>query len=375
MASAEIVVKNADGGLSIVPRYQTKADFGKVIAATENRAVSTDWRSNLCSVSALQKGGTKMLINNFMPEGTTMVGALAGCGKTFFALSICKALTTGKPFLGQFEVPEIVPVLYLAPETSGSSFRARCEKFGIPDDGSLFLCRTISEGAPLALNDPAVLAAVGHMKPVVVLDTVIRFSKSTDENSASANKVLSDEINNLKAAGARGVLCLHHATKSSRKEGLTLESALRGTGDMAAVAQGVYGLRRNDALHDNGNGPTHLQVMCLKPPDFDAPPPFTIALKVKSGDELVSCIDTRGDFLLFEPGVEAQEINSRFVELVTKHPDMSLSETAEALDTTKRRVQSVASKLGFRKGKTGWFMSSVKVGVSTDPKTSEEITV
>lgn len=350
-------------------------EAAKTQISSDQNVPPADWRSQFRPVGKLQRGGTRMLIEGFLPEGIAMLGALSGTGKTFFALSLCKALVTGKPFLGRFAVPEIVPVLYLVPELSGGSFRARCEKFGIPDDENLFLCRTISEGVTLAMDDPAVISAVRELRPFVVLDTCVRFNKSTDENSASANKIFVDEALALRAVGARGVLGIHHAKKSIRKDGFYLETALRGTGDLGAMAQCVYGLRRDDDLYDDGNGPLMLEVRCLKPPDFTPPLPFTIAATVKKGDEVVSAIDTTGDFILIERGVEAQELSSQFVRVIDEHPSYSLARVAEALGISKRKVQGIADKLKVRKTRAGWIFANVKTGISSDPITSEEIAV
>jgi hypothetical protein len=81
------------------------------------------------SVGELEQGEVQMLIDDFLPEGTTFIGGLPGEGKTLFALSIARALTTGKPFLNGFNVPKKIPVIYLIPESGGRAFRKRCETF------------------------------------------------------------------------------------------------------------------------------------------------------------------------------------------------------------------------------------------------------
>jgi RecA-family ATPase len=80
---------------------------------------------------------------------------------------------------------------------------------------------------------------VRQMQPVVILDTVIRFSEAEDENAAAQNKKLVDDVIRLRQAGAVAVIGLHHATKKMRTEGMSLELALRGTGDIAASADAV----------------------------------------------------------------------------------------------------------------------------------------
>ena len=75
--------------------------------------------------------------------------------------------------------------------------------FGIPwADDSLFLVRTLSQGATLPLNNPFVLEAVRQLhKPVVILDTAIRFSNSADENSSVQNSWMEKAIRSLREAG------------------------------------------------------------------------------------------------------------------------------------------------------------------------------
>jgi hypothetical protein len=332
---------------------------GKVIQLAK-KATEVDWRTQFATVDQLETGGVKMLVEGFLPEGISMLGALPGVGKTWFALSLAKALTTATPFLGRFEVKEPIPVLYLIPESSGGAFRARAEKFKIPNDPKLFLCRTVSQGSTLQMSDPAVLAAVKELKPVVILDTAIRFNRGSDENSANSNKIFVDDSVALRAAGARGVFGLHHATKNSRNEGLTQENSLRGSGDLAAMCDSVYGLKRNEALYDDGSGPLQLQVICLKPREFEAPEPFTIAATMKDDDgKTISYIDTTGDFALLNVAELMQDLNGQFVKAVTEDPTLSVGEVAEMLGIKKRRAQTISQRLGYKKRKGRWAAKTV----------------
>ena len=143
------------------------------------------------------------------------------------------------------------------------------------------------------------------MKPVVFLDTAIRFNTASDENSAMQNKALVDAMIQLRQLGAVSVIALHHSSKAMRKEEMTLENVLRGTGDMAASADCVYGLQRDDKLYDGGLGPEEIDVRCVKPRDFNPPAPFRIAASRKSDNfvtsykpGLASNIDEHGDFVM-----------------------------------------------------------------------------
>jgi AAA domain/Bifunctional DNA primase/polymerase, N-terminal len=330
-------------------------------AATPSPASQTpvDWRSNFKSIGELEQGDVRMLIDGFLPEGTVYLGGLPGEGKTLLALSIARALTTGKPFLNTFGVQQTVPVIYLIPESGGRAFRRRCEKFEIPNDPDKFLCRTVSEGSTLPLDDASLLEAIRRLKPVVFLDTIIRFSEASDENQAMQNKKLVDDVIRLRQAGAIAVIGLHHATKAMRKDGMSLETALRGTGDIAASADAVYGLLRDNMLYNNGEGPNEIDVACLKPRDFDPPNPFRIAATtrpIESRDLVVgmdSVIDHNHDFALVSRGAQAQEIGQRIEQLVIETPTLTIKGLIEKTGRTEWEVRKALERLGYHRRKGG----------------------
>ena len=353
--------------IEIVEKSKTSSSAAKGVPAATQPIAEIDWRKQFVTVDQLEEGGVRMLVEGFLPEGISMLGGLSGIGKTWFGLSLAKALTTATPFLGRFEVKAKVPVLYLIPESSGAAFRQRAEKFHITNDPNLFLCRTVSQGGTLLMDDPAVLAAVAALKPVVILDTAIRFNKSDDENSSTGNKALVDDSIALRAAGARGIFGMHHATKASAEQGITLQNGLRGTGDLGAMCDCVYALKRNEVLYDDGNGPLQISVICLKPRDFEPPLPFTIAATKKSDDgETISFIDTTGDFALIDVVEVLQDLNERFVKAVSEDPTVSLSELAELLGVKKRRVQYVADRLHYKKRRGKWAARTV-IDTSSKP--------
>jgi hypothetical protein len=309
-----------------------------------------------------------------LPEGTIFIGGLPGEGKTLLALSIAKALTTGQLFLGKFSVSETTPTIYLIPESGGRAFRKRCEKFGIPNDPNLFLCRTVSEGSTLPLDDQSLLEAIGKLRPVVVLDTIIRFSEAQDENQAMQNKKLVDDIIRLRQAGAVAVIGLHHATKSMREKGMTLETALRGTGDIAASADAVYGLLRDSMLYNHGLGPNEIDVACLKPRDFEPPQPFRIAATQKTDGliKLVSVIDQHQDFVVVSKSASDQGAADILERLIFDDPAISLKELSQATGKSTWDIRKTLKARDWtrRKGGAGgagqWSRPNLPADVNFD---------
>jgi hypothetical protein len=267
-------------------------------------------------------------------------------------LSIVKALTTGKPFVGTFEVKEKIPVLYLIPESSSRAFKARLLKFGIPDNPNRFLCRTLTEGPTLMLNDPYILQCVKEIKPIVVLDTAIRFSQAQDENAAAQNKALSDAIVALRQAGAVCVIGIHHAVKSSAGEKPSLENSLRGTGDFGAICDSAYHVGSDEL-----DGTTTMKVTCVKPRDFIPPLPFRLVAKKRNEKgEIVSVIDTTGDFEMVDYIREMDERNNALAQAIVQNPTISRDALAERLKVGKNRISGLAESLGWEKvsNKSPW---------------------
>jgi hypothetical protein len=326
---------------------------GETITALRN-ATPRNWTHKFHTVEELPVGEPQFLIDGILPEGVTFVGALSGDGKTWFCASMSRALTTGKPFLGVWKVPEPMHVLYLVPEMDAARFGKRCRRFGI--SGERFRCMTLSDGEPLDLGDPLLAAAIRELKPVTFLDTAIRFSNAEEENSASQNaQGLAKAIFRLLHLGARAVVCLHHRAKgTAASESMTLENSLRGSGDLGAMADAVWGLQ-----YDRGDGSAQylkdsrrlvrLVVRCVKARDFSAPEDFRV--------QLDPYLDETGDLAM----LPNESVNIRQTELerldaaVTANSHATKVELEKVTNIGRNRIEGLARELGwiYRRG-AGW---------------------
>ena len=307
-------------------------------------AAPLDWRKRFHTVDELPDGDICFLIEDVLPEGVTFVGALSGAGKTWFCLSLARALTTGKKFLGNHSVPEPVEVLYLCPEMSAKTFKKRCRLFGISER---FHCMTISDGVPLNLGEPVLADAIRELKPVVFLDTAVRFSHAEDENAAAQNaQGLARDVFALLHLGARAVCCLHHRPKAGAVEEMTLENTLRGTGDLGAICDAVWGL-----CYEKGNSEQYakesrqlvrLTVRCVKARDFPTPEDSRI--------QLSPFIDTIGDFGVLDGDAEttaAEQRQSETAKLnaaILANPGSSLRELQQATNVNKNRIPKLSRR-------------------------------
>lgn len=306
-----------------------------------------------------------MLIKGFMPKGTSFLGSLSGIGKTWFALAVAKALTTGEPLWGVFEVPEKVAVLYLIPEASKQSFCYRLSKMGIVRDKTLFRYRTISEGVTQPLNGQLVYAMVKELATqrdvLIVVDTAVRFLRAGDENSSMENTLIQDTelLGSItKETGTTvSFLFQHHSPKASKDAAeLTLENVLRGTGDFGAMADCVYGLRRDEGLYAGGEGPEEMEVVCVKPRNVHpAPLPFRLALSRRPAkDEVVdddrptvSYIDTTGNLHYIGNAGVKDAVIAKAVAMVKENPDIGFNTLVKETKMNRGVLKELLASRGY----------------------------
>jgi hypothetical protein len=331
-------------------------------ASTQPNAIApvdvSNWRSKFRNIAQMDQGDPVMIIEGVLQDGTCFLGAAPGHGKTLVALAIAKAIGLGTPLfeLAQFSVKKPYPVIYLIPETSDRPFRKRCEAFRIPSDDR-FIARTITEGASLKLTDPDLLEAVRQLKPVVILDTARRFNSSSDTNSDAENQKLVANIIDLRAAGAVCVIILHHATKAAnqKKQAMTLENMLSGTGDFGAMCDQAYGIRMDEALYNRGSGPMEIEIVNLK--DRERVGGLTslrlAASYKKDGKAPQSCIDETGNFRAVGDKETMERNNQRLIDLVKAHPLMTVTELVEETGIKKYTVQQTLKGLSWHRTKGG----------------------
>jgi hypothetical protein len=313
-----------------------------------------NWRAAFKSYGQMEQGEVPFLVERFFPEGVNLIGGLSASGKTWFALSLAQAMVSGKKFLGNFVVPEVAPVIYLIPESGERHFRSRLDLMRLKDAGELFLCRTMHSGPVLGLQSLELVEACRVLKPVVILDTAIRFSTAQDENNASQNRALANSMFDLVTAGARSVVAIHHSPKASANSNeMTLENCLRGTGDFGAMSDAVYGLRcvNQETLE--------VQVQCVKARDFEPVKPFHIQGR--------PFINQNGNFaMLTEPGRGHEQPDlEKFITAIAANPNADYRQLEEMTGIPKARMRKVAESAGWKKEKKQPWFQPAKSGLSS----------
>ena len=204
----------------------------------------THWRERYATFDQLRDAKpTSFLIEDFLAlDSITALAAPVGQRKSLIALNVAHALCTGEPLFDYFKVvkqPE--RVVYLCPEMGLSSFSTRLKQIGLLEHvGKNLFCQTMDDTS-LKLSD------LGDELPgsVVILDTLTRFVEG-DQNSSEDMSRFAQEIFRLKRVGAT-VLLLHHSVKGTGNSvALTLDSAMRGSTELAAFVTSCWATRLLD---------------------------------------------------------------------------------------------------------------------------------
>ena len=232
-----------------------------------------DWRSLFHTYAELRDAPpVKFAIDGFLQEECiTILGGLAGHGKTLVALAMARALLEGSPLFNHFNVARrSEKLLYLIPEAGKSSFAHRLRTFRLMKhiEAERMFVYTLSMPVAITLTDPLFLEACKDAD--VFLDTAVRFMEG-EENSASDQRGFADTLFTAIRAGARTVTGLHHSPKSAeRMDYMSLENTLRGSGDIGAMISTGWGLKQIDPKKNR------IFVNNIKAREFDACDSFII---------------------------------------------------------------------------------------------------
>jgi hypothetical protein len=144
---------------------------------------------------------------------------------------------------------------------------------------------------------------------------------------------------------------------------MTLENMLRGSGDLGAMTDQAYGIRKDMNLYANGSGPMEIDFVSLK--DREQIGGLTqirlaASYKQKKIDEGVvqvtfprSYIDETGNFHVVSDAESIRrEVNS-IQTAVTADPTLSAAAYAELLNITTYRVEQELKRLGYHRVKGG----------------------
>jgi hypothetical protein len=328
------------------------------------RNQADDWRGLFHSFEECESAPPlQFAIKGFLQEaGITLIGGLAGHGKTFVMLSMVRALLEASPLFGYepFKVPhEAKRVLYLIPESSLGPFWSRIKLFHLEDyvRSERLLISTLSSKGQVSLKDLRLLKAAEGGD--VFLDTAVRFMEGA-ENDAENSRVFADTLFRLLAAGTRTIVGAHHSPKGFEgQDYMTLENILRGSTDIGAMLCTCWGIRQINADSNQ------IYVANVKPRDFQPCEPFILEGRPH--------LDRNGQFAMIRLPGEAGELRE-YVKNKGGAPAMAdkdekVRQVLEMKAAGNKSVRDMAKAVGVGKSTVQKWLNEILSADATSTRT------
>lgn len=224
----------------------------------------------------------ELMLAPWLPcQGTAMIYAMRGIGKTFFGLEISYAVATGQSFLS-WQAPKARRVLYLDGEMPAADLQARLSQIALvrgevdPDYLTLLTPDLQPVGMPdlSRRDDQTWLQPTVEKADLIIVDNISTLCRSGgSENDAESWDVTQEWALRQKANG-KTILFIHHAGKGGNQ---------RGTSKREDILDTVIALRRPDD-YDTRQG-ARVEVHFEKARGFsgDEASPFEARLNTEGG--------------------------------------------------------------------------------------------
>jgi hypothetical protein len=309
-----------------------------------------DWRSHYHTFEQVSNAPRpRFLIDGFLQlQSITAIAAPVGQRKSIIGLNVAHCLCTREPLFDHFPAnPDAVPsrVLYLCPEMGLISFSDRVRKIGLmPHVCESFFVRTMNpvQETPGKRPDTLTLEDLQEdevKNAVVIIDTAVRFIQG-DENSSADMRVFANSIFRLAEIGAAAVVVLFHSGKTTKEQPeLTLENAMRGSGELGAFVTCCWATRLQlGEDEDEYRAKSYLRN--VKPRDFEAKPFEVIGTRDAQDNVVNDCrmhwIDNGEAKVVLSQkahGVktDADGMEDLSVSIIKAHPELKIRELQAAM--------------------------------------------
>lgn len=196
---------------------------------------------------------TKWIIKPLIAEGSlTYIGSAPKSYKSFIAIHMALAIARGENFLESSEFPtERKNVLYIDEENGEKRIKKRVKQI-IKRNNKYTNTKNIyfAPKQLIKLDKEGTKIIIDLVKKYnigcIIFDSLVRFIEGDEDRSTDIRKTY-DKIKEIQQKNNTSIVALHHLTKSanSKKNKSTIHmNDLRGSGDIAAMADSIIGLSK-----------------------------------------------------------------------------------------------------------------------------------
>jgi hypothetical protein len=283
-------------------------------------------------------------------QAVGILGGMPKSGKTWLALEIAIAVSSGKPALDRFPVPRAGPVLVFAAEDSPPMVRSRLESLALHkglrlDDVPVHLIIASRLRLDTTPDQDRLAETVRLYRPrLLVLDPFVRIYGAIDENVAGEVAGILGYLRQLSREHGISVLVVHHARKagsSSEQAGLSL----RGSGDFYAWTDETLSLRkRQDQI-----------LLCIEHRYAPSPEPIPIQLRAEDDEPphlaILGHVEDRG----------STDLHDQIIRFLERQPEPATQEgMREILRVRMQRlvlaIRRLESQGRIHRSAAGWSL-------------------
>jgi hypothetical protein len=184
--------------------------------------------------------------NVLIRGGIHFLSAPPASGKSWVLLDLARAMTGNVPWLGSVNVPQGA-VLYVDEEMGKQMASVRVRKLGFSRDTPFYYLGKEGINIQMAEDCRYLLEVVKEKNiQLVILDTLTGVRPGLKENESEHVSQLRTVFNQICGAGAT-LLIAHHDRKGRIDEDQPAHEKMRGSGDIAGMADMAYGIsKKND---------------------------------------------------------------------------------------------------------------------------------
>lgn len=180
------------------------------------------------------------VVQGLMPSGIVMIAGQPGAGKSWLAVELCRAITTGTSFCGKWECKRGVAV-YIDLEGELTETKRRCKRvFGKISDELYMDDHIVLDAQYVRPFIAKYKETVGKRKVrLIVIDSLVSAHEAKESSAEEMNAVFKDALMPLKEAFPEAVILLVHHI---RKPSVTDETwaVFRGSGNILAQVRAGY---------------------------------------------------------------------------------------------------------------------------------------
>ncbi len=299
---------------------------------------------SLDELQSMELPPIKWILYPFIPEkGVCMIAAPRGVGKSFFAMTMALAVSSGASFLG-FRADRAYRVLYVDGEMNGRTLQDRFNALsaGLAQDGVLpnpknlhiYGCDFQENAAMPDIANPrhwsAIDMAIQQMKGVdlIILDNIFTLYNCPDENAASNWQAFNKWSVRQRVAG-RSVLWIHHTGKDADKGG-------RGSSAIETLMDASMLLKRPQGYTANQGAVISVEYTKNRSRAGDEVAKFAIKL------------DNIGDGLKWTPIKGDEELEQEEIKVLL-NSGMSVAQISKETGKSSAQVYRILEAAGIRK--------------------------